>query len=274
MPPSARAVLKDRRLFKFRSVADDSQRDRLRDIILGSRIRFSKPSELNDPLEGKPVYALGDWSSEQYRAGFADWAWSIQRHMTKKPPETKFREWIYSQSEDFHRHKVAQINAENHAAIEQRWRVLSLSASCTHDLLWSHYADGHRGVALIFDASYGEFAIAFQVAYVQERKTLDITSQDLDDVFTLTLLTKRDAWRYEEEFRCVGTEAKQFGALHVPSQFLSFAPPQLLGLVFGATISQENEALIRAWCTERKAPLQLFRGVINHAGTVEIHDAG
>ena len=53
--PTARAVLQDRRVYKFRSLADGTQKQRMRDIILGHKIRFSRPSELNDPVEGKEL---------------------------------------------------------------------------------------------------------------------------------------------------------------------------------------------------------------------------
>lgn len=33
-------------------LGDDSQKDRLKDILLNNRIRFSRLSELNDPIEG------------------------------------------------------------------------------------------------------------------------------------------------------------------------------------------------------------------------------
>lgn len=269
---TARTVLRDRRLYKFRSMADELQCGRLRDIVLGNRIRFSKPSELNDPLEGKPIYVLGDWTSNDYRSKFAEWAWNTQQLVPNKPPETEFRKWVLAQPEVLHRQQVDQINQDNHAAIEQRWRILSLAASSTHDLLWSHYADGHRGVALVFDASYGEFSFAFQVSYERDRRSLDITSQDLNHVLRVSILSKRSGWSYEEEFRCIGTEEEQFGSLYVPGQFFHFAPTQLIGLIMGANISPQNESLVRQWRAERSTPLQLFKARITQSGAVEIAD--
>jgi Protein of unknown function (DUF2971) len=267
---TARDVLAEPRLYKFRSMADDQQKDRLRDIVLGHRIRFSRPSELNDPIEGKPIYSLGDWSSEQYRTQFAEWAWRCQRHVAQPPPQEAFCAWLVQQSQEVHQGYISQINADNQAEIERRWRVLSLSADARNHLMWSHYADGHKGVALVFDASHGEFALAYKVSYVPQRQPMEITTQDQSVILKNTLLTKLDTWDYEKEFRCIAPEVPERGALHVDNQFLRFAPPRLVGIISGAKLSPENEAEILSWSLQRKIPLELSRVIITDAGSVEI----
>jgi hypothetical protein len=269
--PIARAVLEDRRLYKFRSLADEIQKQRLQDIILGHRIRFSRPSELNDPVEGKPIYKLGDWASESYRQMFAEWAWQTQTHIPAPPPKDAFLEWARSQPPQMHEQYVASINVANHTAIEDKWRVLSLSATPTHDLMWSHYADGHKGLALVFDASRGEFALAYQVAYTPERIPLDITTQDLTAVLHATLLSKRESWAYEQEFRCIAPEPWEPDTLRLEAQYLLYSPAHLLGVVFGAKASPENEAEIVAWAARRETALTFWKARISAVGSVELH---
>lgn len=269
--PTTRDLLADKRLYKFRSLADETQKQRLRDIILGHRIRFSRTSELKDPVEGKPIYKLGNWASESYRLMFAEWAWHAQKHVLTSPPRDAFLKWILAQPRQVHEQHVASINADNHAAIEDKWRVLSLSATPTHDLMWSHYADGQKGVALVFDASHGEFALAYKVAYTPERIPLDITSQDLTAVLHATLLSKRESWAYEQEFRCIAPEPWEPDTLRLDAQFLRFAPAQLLGVILGAKASPDNEAEVGAWAAERGAALTLWKARINAAGSVELH---
>lgn len=269
--PIARAVLPERRVYKFRSLADETQKHRLRDIILGHRIRFSRPSELNDPIEGKPIYTLGDWASESYRQTFAEWAWHGQLNVDVPPPREAFMSWILTQPQQVHEQQVAAINVANHEAIESKWRVLSLSATPIHDLMWSHYADGHRGVALVFDASNSEFALAYQVDYPPERMPLDITCQDLTEVLHATLLSKRDSWKYEEEFRCIAPEPWEPDTLKLDAQYLRFKPSQLLGVIFGAKVLPENEAEVVAWAAERETPLTFWKARIGATGSVEVH---
>lgn len=268
--PTARDVLAEPRLYKFRSMADDQQKQRLRDIVLGHRIRFSRPSELNDPIEGKPIYALGDWSSEQYRTQFAEWAWRCQRHVAQPPPQEAFCAWLVQQRLEVHQGHISQINTDNQVEIEKRWRVLSLSAAASNDQMWSHYADGHKGVALVFDASHSEFALAYEVSYAPLRQPMEVTTQDQSAILKNTLLTKLDGWAHEKEFRCIAPEVPEPDALHLDNQFLRFAPPLLVGIVFGAKLSPENEAEILSWSSQREVRLELSRVRITDAGSVDI----
>ena len=268
---TARESLTDRRLYKFRSMSDDTQIQRLRDIVVGHRIHFSRPSELNDPIEGKPIYALGEWDAEAYRLMFAEWAWQAQKkHIQNPPPRDVFLKWVLDQPRHVHEQLVASICSENHSEIDHKWRVLSLSAAPTHDLMWSHYADGHKGVALVLDASRGEFALAFKVTYIAERIPMDITTQNLKEILCATLLSKRVAWEYEQEFRCIAPEPPEPDSYRLEAEFLNFAPSRLLGIVFGAKTAPDSEAQIVEWVAERQSVLGLWKANINSAGGVDI----
>ena len=140
--------------------------------------------------------------------------------------------------------------------------------------MWSHYADGHKGVALVFDASHSEFALAYEVSYAPKRQPMEITTLDQSAILKNTLLTKLDTWAYEKEFRCIAPEVPEPDALDLDNQFLRFAPPLLVGIIFGAKISPESEADILSWSHQREVPLELLRVRITDAGSVEIraHD--
>lgn len=267
---TARNALADKRLYKFRSVADAAQVSRLKDILCDHRIRFSRPSELNDPIEGRPIYQLGAWESEAYRQRFEEWAWNTQQHMNLRPPKEQFISWIRGLPREHHEEQVQRINAENHAAIEAKWRVLSLSAVPAHELMWSHYADGHRGVALVFDASGGEFGLAFKVYYVEERVPVDITTKTLATVLNATLLTKRSAWAYEQEFRCIAPDPPEPATLRLDRQFMDFPASRLKGVIFGAKTSAKHIAEIVGCAKDRTAPLRFWQAKISGAGNVEI----
>jgi hypothetical protein len=267
---TARTALFDKRLYKYRSLANDKQKSRIKDILLNHRIRFSRPSELNDPIEGKPVLQLGDWSSNAYRARFEEWVWSTQRHLAKIPPKDTFIQWVRSLTREQHEQYVQQINVDNHAAIEARRRILSLSATPRQEQMWSHYANGHAGMALVFDASHGEFGIALKVHYVPERVPMDVTTQNLTEVLNATILTKRSTWAYEEEYRCIAAEQPEASLPRLENQFMTFKSEQLLGIVFGAQASQPDIDLVLGWAKDRPTPLQFWKAVINTAGAIEL----
>jgi hypothetical protein len=267
---TAHNALGDKRLYKFRSTADETQMSRLKSILCEHRIRFSRPSELNDPIEGRPIYELGPWQSEEYRKVFEEWAWNTQQRFDPRPPKEKFTSWIRSLPKEYHEAQVRRINSDNHTTIEAKWRVLSLSAAPANELMWSHYADGHRGVTLIFDASVGEFGLAFKVHYVEERAPVDITTGSLADVLNATLLTKRSAWAYEQEFRCIAPEPPEPQTLRLDRQFMEFPPNRLKGVIFGVKTPSSQVAEIVRFCTNRVSALQFWRATIADAGHVEI----
>lgn len=262
----AKTALSEKRLYKYCSMVDDLRKSRVKEILLSHRIRFSCPSELNDPIEGKPILQLGDWASPAYRQRFEEWVWTLQqRHIQIVPPKDAFISWVRRQTKAEIEKLVKQISEDNQAAIEEKWRVLSLSATPSDDLMWSHYAGGHKGVALIFDASVGEFGMAYKVNYIPERVPQDFMTDDLDQILDATILTKRSTWAYEKEYRCVLEEPD------LDQQFLRFNPAHLLGVVFGFKTSLSDIESLVACAAGRSTPLQYWKASLTSAGSVQIN---
>ncbi|MCA9012022.1 MAG: DUF2971 domain-containing protein, partial [Planctomycetaceae bacterium] len=75
-----------------------------------------------------------------------------------------------------------------------------------HLLIWSHYADSHRGFCLEFATNYPPFdGHLFRVSYEAKMPTVSPSERDFGDIFELRrfLLTKAREWRYEKEWRIV-----------------------------------------------------------------------
>lgn len=266
---TARNSLSEKSLYKYRSLADEIQKKRVKDIVLNHKVRFSKPSALNDPIEGKPVFQLGNLNDPVYREYFEQWAWNSQKTLPSPPPKKEFISWFRSLSIEQHNSKVEEITLENQEAIDSKWRVFSLSGTSTSELLWAHYGDSHKGIALVFDASGGEFGVAMRVAYMKARRPIDITSQDEKEILFATILAKREAWSYEEEFRCVAAEPWQPLLPLLNNQFLSFQPKRLIGVVFGAKIREEDRQEVLTWSKQRTAPLSFWQAEIVLSGDIK-----
>lgn len=257
--------LPEKKLYRFRCMNDDQQRSRVKDIILNHQIRFSRPNELNDPIEGKPIFQLGDWSSETYRNEFCEWMWTLQqRHGNSTRPKDVFLGWLRGLSAAEMEPYTKQITDEYQASIEEKWRVLSLSAVADNDLMWSHYADGHKGIALVVDASTGDFGRAFKVNYVPERIPQDLMNDDPDDNLESTILTKRSSWAYEEEYRCIFEEHE------LANQFLKFKPAHLLGVIFGVKALASDIELVMAWGAARPTPLHHWQARLTSDGSIQV----
>ena len=101
---------------------------------------------------------------------------------------------------------VAQDNKDLRARLrdykrtmDERFGVLCFCTAWGNPLLWSHYADKHRGMCLGFDLAENTVS---PVNYVSERVPIQYPfTQDLETISNQLLWTKYIDWRYEEEWR-------------------------------------------------------------------------
>lgn len=132
-------------------------------------------------------------------------------------------------------------------------RLCSFSRACTHPLLWSHYADSHRGIAIEFDASCAAFNESQAVVYQSEYPVFSDVSRhfNLHQLERASLLVKSKIWEYEEESRLISSprgqpEESLVGVDHI----YRFPAEALTGVIFGCQASAEARALVREWLGE------------------------
>jgi hypothetical protein len=106
-----------------------------------------------------------------------------------------FELWAIAQSDRHLRQALRKTKAD----FARLYGLLCSSLSWHNPLLWSHYADRHRGLALGFDVTE---EILKPVSYVAERPTL--TKID-PTVARWLLFTKFIDWQYEQEGRIFTT---------------------------------------------------------------------
>jgi hypothetical protein len=144
-------------------------------------------------------------------------------------------------STQFQNNQVALIEPADF--ISMAWGVCSFSAALTDHpddmLMWGHYANGHRGMCLEFNALEEPFSKTLKVTYPPL-----IPSVDLEKLFVYeegeerrkAFLEKYEKWVYEKEWRYVQSKV---GA--VP-----YHPAQLINIYFGAKTEQEDIDLVRS----------------------------
>lgn len=117
-------------------------------------------------------------------------------------------------NEDFDR-----INRELSENVDKQYRVGSLCTDYKNRLMWSHYADGHKGFCIEYDFSKECEAIkdvlVMPVVYSKERIKFPWNVAFADDkdnpkvklegayATLLSLLTKDEVWKYENEWRVI-----------------------------------------------------------------------
>lgn len=116
---------------------------------------------------------------------------------------------------------------------KNNFRIVSLSADPTNFLLWSHYADGHKGVAIEVDFPNPHKHL-YQVTYSPFSSVFTEKLQTMEDMRHL-FNGKPEEWQYEEEYRIVVCRQKFFKL-----------PKPIVRIFLGARVSVDQEKLLRA----------------------------
>lgn len=80
--------------------------------------------------------------------------------------------------------------------------IISFSKNWHQPLMWAHYADSHKGIALGFDVPDN---LLFKINYVENRikpvKDIDSSISSMQGLIHKLLRTKHKEWSYEDEYR-------------------------------------------------------------------------
>ena len=136
--------------------------------------------------------------------------------------------------------------------INDTFGIISLSAELSDPVIWSHYADSHRGIALEFDHVHDESLDS--VVYSHSLPIIDVSKLirvGLDSGYTLSILRmalarKSLSWGYEREYRVhldIQGKCEKDGENYfteIPDDFLTRV---ILGIRCEATVAQVEAAL-------------------------------
>lgn len=151
-------------------------------------VRFTPPSELNDPFENNP-HIKGVRGVDAGRSRLSELGFGREK-------SSQMQEIIATDRNEC----IRQVN-------DAVFGVLSLTEDRNNLLMWSHYAENHKGFVVGFNISDAFFNKTFlnntykpkEVLYNDERPSKYIV--DLD--YNCYLFTKGNIWKYEKEWRVV-----------------------------------------------------------------------
>ncbi len=244
-------------LYKYRPLTGDGMRN-LEATLLKGEVFLAAPNKFNDPFDCHPVYAYE--GSDEEMCKHLDNRYGTDPENLRRVHEafatraSNRRVWDIA---------VERMCGELAAELKRALGIYCLSAVPDHVLMWSHYADQHRGVCLRFSqtSDAGLFRVAQRVAYSDERPILRIVQDSIQTKLEKAFLTKAKDWGYEQEWRVLSPV--QAG---VPSTGpgVHIWPPEAFDcLIFGARISAEDEASVREIVARRAKPIVLLRAVVD-----------
>ena len=137
-------------------------------------------------------------------------------------------------------------------------------------LMWSHYADSHKGFCIEYDFSQMQESFPFPIYYSDERPlipwkaALNNSPENVSEAtaeLILGLLTKDDAWSYENEWRI----------LSAASQNADIKMPPITCIYLGADISDRNRTKMLKIANKLQIPVKQMK-VDRGAYALHAHD--
>ncbi len=212
--------------YSFRKFSKHSLED-----IENETISLAHPREFNDPLDTILVY----WLNEEIKKKYTDeWQLRYRLLMKKVSEHIKIRCLIAGQNELGNEVPIEDVNV----------------------LMWSHYADSHKGfcVKYVFDRDMFDLNKHIKrdklllVDKIKYSETIDINDEPS---IRMALLEKSDFWKYENEMRlisydCSG-EDKEFPVVECKGMAKA--------VYLGVKCSNENRRLMEKAIGDKNIPL-------------------
>ncbi|MBO4121101.1 DUF2971 domain-containing protein [Cupriavidus gilardii] len=261
-------------LYKFYSL-DPSRWTYFERLLLQGEIYLSHPSQFNDPFDCAPAMnSRGVTNKKEILRLFNE--------AGKRTPDSR---------------ETRRSKARTFASTPRKWRevlfhskalrfiqdvgVFCMASRRDHPLMWSHYANSHRGICIEFGTKTGLFQVANKVIYSEEMPVYDLTSDDYSEYRSI-YLTKAPFWSYENEYRllCHRRDPKKLieslKGMESDHDLMTFAARErttgthkistssIISITFGCACPEEIKAKVIALCKDAKLDIELFNARKNH----------
>lgn len=240
-----------------------------KNCLLKNEFYLPTPAELNDPFDCKIPYDFTllktDHQIEQFCRTMLD---SIPLN-TNTSYRHKLRELIA----DFKKNTVKFANEYDRVernAYNINYSVFSLSTVWDNLLLWSHYADAHKGICIgldtkkIYDIKSKGLPFFGAGGIVDYSVSLP-SINPLDSVLNIAKIktfSKANDWQYEQEFRFL-TIWPQPNPV-VSQKRIRFENDVIVEVLLGLSISKENELAISKICESKGWPVHKVKRLPRH----------
>lgn len=204
------------KLYKYREWNDFTK-----DILVNHRLFFSAPDQFNDLCDCVPY---------------------IPKEAVQYSPcaQLKCEKGKLIIKEDLIQVDMKELIKE----LCQSVRVCCLSRTYKSILMWSHYANCHKGICLVFNRTKDEcfFQQMGNVLYSPQHQGLDYHNLHYANALTV----KFEDWMYEEEVRLLRMDDN----FKDGSQLEAFNPKSLVQIIFGAKCPEDVISEVKMICQQ------------------------
>ena len=199
-------------------------------IVSGQILKFSNPSAFNDPFDCDINLLEFDFSecSQEVKTEMEN----IKQNLSKK--------WgidLHKAIDSIPKDKIEEIYKKSQMVKINKSSICCFSTNCQSKTMWSHYADNHKGLCLIFDQTndnpFLDYSLErFTHGHVNydNSTTINYLKSKREGIIKL-FLTKSTDWKYEGEFRYIVFE--DYGFFRFREEFLK-------GVIFGLKVDEND----------------------------------
>jgi hypothetical protein len=250
----AGVTLRKGHLYKYKSL-DGTQIDHVIEIVRDSRLYFPRPSQLNDPEEGKPRLVVGNVKDPTYWPAVEAWVRRCVSHRPRPPTEAEIQAELAQLTQERLDAMVCEAEPELTRALDRRYRIFSLADSPWNRHLWERYAG--NGVCLEFHVE-SRFGTAFAVEYSDQPRYLDLVSYNAFDHLVKMALIKARRWREERECRIIFGEPPIDDQPELVDQRYAFPADCLTGMLIGYKVSRAQQEQLLSLARARRHPVRCY----------------
>jgi len=239
-------------LYKFRNIDSEGHTE---EIFTKNRLYFSTRKYFNDPFDCRPKQSFSA-SEDKIKEYFL-------KRVPKFFPALTTRQQIRAKTREIMKQKKYKnnqiqelIEKESISKIIDKVGICCFSKRPDNILMWSHYADKHRGICLQFEGKPST-PFFYNAQIVEYQKNLPVINPFIDEkepLFYKTFLKKSCWWEYEEEWRII--------IPRIGSTTFEFPPEYLKGVILGSNISEKNEKNVITWAKEIGNPINVFKAFL------------
>lgn len=229
------------------------------DILESRRLKVSPPNQFNDPFEFLPKvdFSIDEAALKRVMTD-RETLRSFWKESGLQMPFEDFVAMSKTKSENVSLEQVQKRMLQNHGEvvdfISETRALACYSEIPDNSLMWSHYADGHRGIVVGFDSKNSFFSQAtnlMPVSYRSDRVSVSYGSEGfVPDEHELSIVrVKNLAWSYEREWRQL-FQVTDCTKIHNPDDgttclYVTIPSHAIASVIFGVKCRAETEKTVR-----------------------------
>lgn len=210
----------------------------------------SLPQDINDPFDSKCIFD-NCGSESDFRMHYAICLNKQQPGLSEAEKQQKIDAFIKSKKwqDNQFRDDLFKNFSDKTSELFSKMGMVCFSKCKDNILMWSHYADGHRGFCLEFDRLLLQEkcnALVEDIKYKLPTFTDFMKNiNEINYIPSKILLSKSGHWEYEQEVRMIIFLGSDMQVLGLRGRFMSFPPEALTGVIFGCLMTDEDKTTIR-----------------------------